>query len=145
MTAPNIDTRHVILPLLGAMVGLNIVVQVGVAIDGSQISWTAGLLTLVVALVYAGYDWRRRIALTQIRFGRLITHLCAFVTVNLGFHAHAALLIARNDPVIRGDAHFPIDDQWFGVLFGMFVFWGFGLLIHLTASIASRGFENLHA
>jgi len=44
-----------------------------------------------------------------------------------------------------GDANFPIDDQWFGVLFGMFVIWGLGLLIHLAASIGSRGFEDLRA
>lgn len=145
MTASNIDTRSVILPLLGAMVGLNIVVQAGVALDGNTIGWTAGLLTLVVALVYGGYSWQRRVVLSQIRFGRLVAHLCAFVTVNLGFHVQAAILIARNDPAIRGDANFPIDAQWFGVLFGMFVIWGVGLLIHLTASIGSRGFEDLHA
>lgn len=74
-----------------------------------------------------------------------MAHLCGFLTVNLGFHLHAALLIVTNNAAIRGGANFPIDEQWFGVLFGMFVIWGLGPLIHLAASIESRGFEDLRA
>lgn len=69
MAAPNIDTRHAILPLLIAMLGLNNVVQLGIAIDGGRVSWTAGLLTLVVAIVHAGYDWKRRSALIRSGLG----------------------------------------------------------------------------
>ncbi|WP_338749761.1 hypothetical protein [Janibacter alittae] len=145
MSQTQLNARRVILPYLATMVVLNILLQLGIAATGNRIDLTAALMTAVVAVVYALYHWRRRHALSQIRFGRLVAHLCGFITVNLGFHIHAAVLIVGNEEAIRGDANFPIDDQWFGVLFGMFVIWGVGLLIHLTASIASRGFEDLHA
>ena len=145
MPHTQLNVSRVILPYLAIMVVLNILLQIGIAVTGNQIDLTAGLMTAVVALVYGFYHWTRRKPLSQIRFGRLVAHLCGFLTVNLGFHIHAAVLIAGNDEAIRGDANFPIDDQWFGVIFGMFVIWGVGLLIHLTASIASRGFEDLHA
>ena len=140
-----LDTRRVILPYLATMTVLNVVLQVGIVIAGNKIGVTALVLTAAVAVVYALYHWQRRTALSQIRFGRLVAHLCGFITVNLGFHIHAAVLIVTNNAAIRGDADFPIDDQWFGVLFGMFVIWGLGLLIHLAASIGSRGFEDLRA
>lgn len=145
MSQTQLNASRVILPYLGTMVGLNILLQIGIVAIGNQINAAAALMTAVVALVYALYHWTRRKPLAQIRFGRLVAHLCGFITVNLGFHMHAAVLMVTNNEAIRGDANFPIDDQWFGVLFGMFVIWGLGLLIHLTASIASRGFEDLHA
>lgn len=145
MSQTQLNASRVILPYLATMVVLNILLQFGIAATGNHIDLTAALMTAVVALVYGLYHWTRREPLSQIRFGRLVAHLCGFITVNLGFHVHAALLIGSNNEAIRGDAGFPIDDQWFGVLFGMFVFWGVGLLIHLTASIASRGFEDLRA
>lgn len=145
MSDTQLNSRRVILPFLATMVALNIVLQVAIAFAGSEIGVTAYLLTAAVAVVYAVYHWTHRVTLSQIRFGRLVAHLCGFLTVNLGFHLHAAVLVSSNDEAIRGDASFPIDDQWFGVLFGMFVIWGAGLLIHLAASIASRGFEDLHA
>lgn len=140
-----LNSRRVILPYLATMVALNIVLQVGIVFAGNKIGITAVVLTAAVAVVYAVYHWTHRVPLSQIRFGRLVAHLCGFLTVNLGFHLHAAVLVGTNNGAIRGDADFPIDDQWFGVLFGMFVIWGLGLLIHLAASIASRGFEDLHA
>lgn len=140
-----LNSRRVLLPYLAVMVGLNIALQVAIAIAGNDIDLLAGVLTGVVAVVYAFFEVTRRAPLTHIRFGRLVAHLCGFITVNLGFHVHAAVLIVTNDPAIRGDADFPIDDQWFGVLFGMLIIWGLGLLIHLTASISARGFEDLRA
>lgn len=145
MFEKKLDASRTILPYLAVMVVLNIILQVAIAVSGSRIDITAYVLTAAVAVVYGVYHWTQRMVLSQIRFGRLVAHLCGFLTVNLGFHLHAAVLIVRNDDVIRGDVGFPIDDQWFGVLFGMFVIWGIGLLIHLAASIASRGFEDLRA
>ncbi|MGH8776726.1 MAG: hypothetical protein ACRDWI_16765 [Jiangellaceae bacterium] len=145
MTELELNSRQVLQPYLAAMVVLNVVLQVAIVLAGNGIGLVAYLLTGVVALVYAYFHVTRRTPLTHIRFGRLVTHLCGFITVNLGFHLHAAVLIVTNNPAIRGDADFPIDDQWFGVLFGMLVFWGLGLLVHLTASISARGFEDLHA
>lgn len=145
MSEKQLNARRVILPYLATMVALNIALQVGITFAGNRIGITAYVLTAAVAVVYGLYHWTRRIPLSQIRFGRLVAHLCGFITVNLGFHLHAAVLVLTNNAAIRGDANFPIDDQWFGVLFGMFIIWGLGLLLHLTGSIASRGFEDLHA
>ena len=145
MSETQLNARREILPYLATMVVLNAVLQIGIALAGNRIGTTAYVLTAAVAVVYGLYQWTRRVPLSQIRFGRLVAHLCGFLTVNLGFHVHAAVLIVTNSATIRGDADFPIDDQWFGVLFGMFVIWGVGLLVHLAASIASRGFEDLHA
>lgn len=145
MSTIQLNASRVILPFLITMVGLNIALQIGIAYFGSRIDVTAYVLTAGVAVVYAFYHWTRRGSLSQIRFGRLVAHLCGFIAVNLGFHLHAAVLIVTNDAAIRGDADFPINDQWFGVLFGMFIIWGAGLLMHLAASIASRGFEDLRA
>lgn len=145
MRGTQLDSRRVILPYLATMVVLNIALQVGIVIAGNTIGLVAFVMTAAVALVYALYHWKRRTELSQIRYGRLVAHLSGFLTVNLGFHLHAAVLIVTNNAAIRGDANFPIDDQWFGVLFGMFIIWGLGLLIHLAASIGSRGFEDLRA
>lgn len=145
MSNNQLNARQMMLPYLAVMVTLNVALQVGIVIAGNQIGFPALALTAVVAVVYGLYDWRRRGKLSQIRFGRLVAHLCGFITVNLGFHIHAVVLILINSPAIRGDANFAIDDQWFGVLFGMFTFWGLGLLTHLAASIGARGYEDLHA
>ncbi len=145
MSTIQLNASRVILPFLAAMVVLNVALQIGIAFSGNRIGIIAYVLTAGVAVVYAFYHWTRRGPLSQIRFGRLVAHLCGFISVNLGFHLHAAVLIVTNNAAIRGDENFPINDQWFGVLFGMFIIWGAGLLIHLAASIASRGFEDLHA
>lgn len=145
MSEIQLDTRRVILPYLATMVAVNAALQVAIALAGSQIGVTAFVLTAVVAIVYAWYHWTRRVQLAQIRFGQLVAHVCGFVTVNLGFHIHAAVLLVTGSAAIRGDTYFRIDAQWFGVLFGMFIIWGLGLLLHLLASIRTRGFENLRA
>ena len=145
MSTMELNARRVMLPYLATMVVLNTLLQVGIAMAGNSIGALSYALTVVVAVVYGLFHWTRRAPLSQIRFGRLVAHLCGFITVNLGFHIHAAVLIVTNNAAIRGDANFPINDQWFGVLFGMFIIWGVGLLAHLTASIATRGFEDLHA
>lgn len=145
MSETQLNSRRIIVPYLATMVALNVALQAGVAFAGSTIGVASYALTAVVLVVYVVYHWTRRAELAQIRFGRPVAHVCGFITVNLVFHIHAAVLIVINSPSIRGDANFPINDQWFGVLFGMFVIWGIGLIIHLAGSIGSRGFEDLHA
>jgi hypothetical protein len=145
MSEPQLNSRRIFLPYLATMVALNAALQLGVVFARDSIGIVPFALTAVVFIVYVLFHWTRRAELAQIRFGRLVTHLCGFITVNLGCHLHAAVLIVINSPAIRGDANFPIDDQWFVVLFGMFVIWGIGLLPHLAGSIGSRGFEDLHA
>lgn len=145
MVSSELNSRQVILPFLGVMVALSVALQIAIALADHEIGPVAWVATLAVALVYLWYHVTHGDRWSQIRFGRLVAHVCGFLAVNLGFHVHAALLVLANSPAIRGNADFPIADQWFGVLFGMFVIWGVGLLVHVTASITARGFEDLRA
>ncbi|MFT4189412.1 MAG: hypothetical protein QM621_12620 [Aeromicrobium sp.] len=145
MNNRSLDPAPVILPHLTVMIVLNLALQVVIAVDGHRIGAVAYLGTAVVAVAYAAFHLVRGRQLAQMRFGRLVAHVCGFITVNLGFHIHAAWLVMEDSPAIRGEHGFPLDDGWFGVLFGMFVFWGSSLVCHLIASIAQQGYEELHA
>lgn len=119
------------------------ILQIVIAVRGNHIDLLSQLLLGVVALYYAWYHITAKDLLSRVRFGRLVAHLTGFLIVNLSYHAHAFILYVSNNSAIRGTNDFAIDSGWFGVLFGMTTFWGIGLLIHMIASIASRGFEEL--
>lgn len=120
-----------------------IVLQVIISIRGNRIDLISNLLLACVALYYLWYHATAKNLLSRVRFGRLVAHLIGFLAVNLSYHFHAFILFISNNPAIRGTNDFAIDPGWFGVLFGMTTFWGIGLLIHMIASIANRGFEEL--
>lgn len=128
---------------VGIMATLTIVLQIAIAYRGNKIDLISELLLVIVALYYVWYHYTSKNQLTQLRFGRLVAHVIGFLIVNLSYHIHAFILFITNNPAIRGNDEFTINQGWFGVLFGMFVFWGIGLLIHLVASVANRGFEEL--
>jgi hypothetical protein len=110
---------------------------------GSAIDGSANLGLVIIALYYLWYHYSSRDLLARVRFGRLVARLVGFIIVNVSYHLHAFILYVTNNPAIRGDKDFSINPGWFGVLFGMTTFWGIGLLIHMIASIANRGFEEL--
>ncbi len=120
-----------------------IALQIVITIRGNHIDLVSQLLLVCIALYYAWYNITAKALLSRVRFGRLVAHLIGFLIVNLSFHAHAFILFVSSNPAISGTKEFSIDPGWFGVLFGMTTFWGIGLLIHMVASIASRGFEEL--
>lgn len=120
-----------------------IALQLFIYAHGSVIDGSANLGLVVIALYYAWYHYSSRDLLARVRFGRLVAHLVGFIIVNVSYHLHAFILYVTNNPAIRGDKDFSINQGWFGVLFGMTTFWGIGLLIHMIASIANRGFEEL--
>ena len=130
--------QHVIVLLVSCTL-----LQVVIAVRGNHIDLVSQLLLACVALYYTWYHITAKDLLSKVRFGRLVAHLCGFLIVNLSYHAHAFILYVSNNPAIRGTADFSIDSGWFGILFGMTTFWGIGLLIHMIASIANRGFEEL--
>ena len=117
--------------------------QIFIAVRGSQIDFISQLLLGGVALYYAWYQYTSHDLLRRLRFGRLVAHIIGFLIVNLSYHIHVFVLFVTNNPAIKGTEGFSINPSWFGVLFGMTTFWGLGLLIHLIASIANRGFEEL--
>ncbi len=130
--------QHVIVMLVSCTL-----LQVVIVVRGNHIDLVSQLLLGCVALYYAWYHITAKDLLSRVRFGRLAAHLTGFLIVNLSYHAHAFILYVSNNPAIRGTQDFSIDSGWFGVLFGMTTFWGIGLLIHMIASIANRGFEEL--
>lgn len=138
-----LECRKSLLKYAGILVSACVALQIVIAVRGSQIDLVAGLLTGLIALYYAYYQYASLGTLRYFRFGRLISHLVAFIAVNLSFHFHALVLFITDSTAIDGGSNFPIDEQWFGVLFGMATFWGIGALIHTIASIASRGFEDV--
>ena len=125
------------------MFGAATVLQLFIYSRGSAIDGSANIGLLALAFYYLWYHYSSHSLLTKVRFGRLVAHLIGFLIITLSYHVHAFLLIVTNNPAIRGDGVFTINPGWFGVLFGMTTFWGIGLLIHLVASIAHRGFEEL--
>lgn len=120
-----------------------IILQIIISIRGNRIDLISNLLLACVALYYAWYHVTAKNLLSRVRFGRLVAHLIGFLAVNLSYHFHAFILFISNNSAIHGTNNFAIDPVWFGVLFGMTTFWGIGLLIHMIASIANRGFEEL--
>lgn len=120
-----------------------VLVQIVIVIRGSKIDLLSTALLGVVAIYYFWYQFASHGQLSRLRFGRLVAHVVGFLIVNLSYHLHAFILFVTNSPAIKGSDELAIDPRWFGVLFGMMTFWGLGLLIHLIASIANRGFEEL--
>lgn len=120
-----------------------LVLQLFIYSKGSVIDGSANLGLVVIAAYYVWYHYTSHDLLSRVRFGRLVAHLAGFIIVNISYHLHAFILYTTNNTAIRGDEHFAMNQGWFGVLFGMTTFWGIGLLIHMMASIANRGFEEL--
>lgn len=132
-----------LLTYTAVMIIFSTLLQIIVAIRGNRIDLLSQLLLVCIAIYCFWYQLVTKSQLTKMRFGRLIAHLIGFLVINLSYHIHALLLFITDNPAIKGSGEFTIDATWFGVLFGMFCFWGAGLLIHLIASIANRGFEEL--
>ena len=137
------EGKRSLLRHFGIMFALCLVLQAIIAVRGSRIDLVSQLLLGVVALYYAWYHYTSQDLLSRMRFGRLVAHVVGFLIVNLSYHLHAFFLFLSGNTAINGTSDFGIDPSWFGALFGMVTFWGIGLLIHLIASIASRGFEEL--
>jgi 1,4-dihydroxy-2-naphthoate octaprenyltransferase len=137
------DSRRSLLRHFAIMLVSCVALQTVIAVRGNHIDVVSQLLLGCVALYYGWYHYSSRDQLRRLRFGRLVAHVVGYLIVNLSFHIHAFILIVSSNPAIKGTADFTIDQGWFGVLFGMTTFWGLGLLTHLTASIAKRGFEEL--
>ncbi len=137
------EAKNSLLKYFAIMFVLCTLLQIIIAIRGNRIDVVSQLLLGAVALYYVYYNYSSRNLLIRLRFGRLVSHLIGFLVVNVSFHLHAFILFDSNNSAINGDGNFAIDPSWFGVLFGMLIFWGIGLLAHLGASIAKRGFEEL--
>lgn len=144
-TSSPATARTSLLPFLGVMVALNTVYQLAIALTGHQVGIGAALGLLVIALTMAVYQRTAGRALGSLRFGRLVAHTLVYVTVNLGFHLHAAWLIATDDAGVEGASGIPVPADWVGPLVVMPTVWGIGLLLHALGSLLDRGFETPRA
>ena len=133
--------NQIILPYAGIMATLCLFAQVVTAFRGSQIDLVAGLALVPAYLYYLYFYFTTRHTLSKVRFGSLVAHFIAFLIVNLSYHIHATILALGAINAAKGGTVLP--QGWFGVLFGMFVFWGCWLLVHTIASISHKGYEEL--
>lgn len=137
------DSKQSLLRHFGIMLAGSAALQVIIAVRGNHIDLLSYLLLAGIMVYYAWYQYTSHDQLSRLRFGRLVAHVVGFLIVNLSYHVHAFVLFISDNPAIKGTDGFAINPEWLGVLFGMMTFWGLGLLMHLVASIAKRGFEEL--
>lgn len=140
-----INARSLLLPYLLGMIASTALVQVVIAVRGSHVDAVAGLLTAAVALGIAVWLVSNRRALSHVRFGWVIAHAIAFVTVTTSFNAHAVIKALASPSGSGGydaAASGELASQWIGTTLVMSTLWGFGLLIHLTGSVLGRGWDH---
>ncbi len=134
-----------LLPYAGVQAVLVIIALLPIMLrDGHPVDGWSGLALVPSALYYMFFIYiipTSKNALNRTRFGALVAHALTFLLVNLGYHMLAGFYVARN--FAANDGEVVLSNGWFGVLFAMFCVWGLGLLIHMIASIGSRGYEQL--
>ena len=89
--------------------------------------------------------WRNLTALKRVRFGVVIAHAIAFVTVTTSFNLHAILRVMFLGFEVDGAgdaARTLLESSWFGATLVMSALWGLGLLVHLLGSVLGRGWED---
>lgn len=142
-TPEAVNARTLLLPYALALIAAMIGVQVCIAIEGGAITLFAGVLTAVIAVGIVVWLVVQRRALARIRFGGVIAHTVAYVTVTTSFTAHAVLrtiAVAGSEGRDAASALL-LGSPWFGATLVMSAAWGIGLLVHLLGAIAGRGWE----
>jgi hypothetical protein len=140
-----INARSLLLPYLLAVVGGVLAIQAVIGVQGGEITVLAGAMTAVLAAAAAGFVAVRSRALRQVRFGLLVAHVGTFVPVVAGFTLHG--LVRATDLARAGGGADLVGAEmlgtpWFGVVYVMTPLWGLGLLCHVVATVAQRGWES---
>lgn len=141
----NVNARALLLPYALALIAAMAVVQAVIAFTGGEITVLVGALTAVVALGIVVWLWRNYRALTRVRFGVVVAHAIAFVTVTTSFNAHAgvrAITLGSEPDGIHAVAGELLATPWFGATLLMSALWGIGLLTHLIGVVLGRGWED---
>lgn len=142
---PSVNSRSLLLPYaLGLIIAMTIV-HVVIAVTGGRVTVLAGALTAVVALGIVVWLRRNRKQLRRVRFGVVIAHTLAYVTVTTSFTLHLVIRVIALGS--GGDASGAIGatllgGSWFGATLVMSALWGLGLLIHLIGTVLGRGWED---
>ena len=144
-TSSPANARALLLPYALGLVVAMAIVQIVIAATGGEITILAGILTAVVALGIVVWLWRNLRVLMRVRFGVVVTHVIAFVTVTTSFNLHAVLRVMFLGFEVdgAGDAtRTLLESSWFGATIVMSGLWGLGLLIHLVGAVLGRGWED---
>lgn len=139
------NARSSLLPYTLALIGATTIIQIVIATTGGQVSLLAAILTAIVAVGIALWFLFNQKSLKQIRFGPVIAHSIAYVTVTASFNAHAAIRtisLGAGENGMQSIVNYYFASQWFGVTLIMSSVWGIGLLIHLVGSVLGRGWED---
>jgi len=139
------NARTLLLPYTLGLIIAMAIVQIVVAATGGEVTILAGGLTALVAIGIAVWLWRNLTALKRVRFGVVIIHAIAFVTVTTSFNLHAILRVMFLNFEVDGAgdaARTLLESSWFGATLVMSALWGLGLLVHLLGSVLGRGWED---
>lgn len=128
-----VSSRKMLLPYFIYLIIGCLLLQTFISFNDHEISLASNILLALVALSSALFIIPNKTKLNKIRFGYLVLSLGTFVIVNGSYHLHAYYLAVIKSPALVG---------WFGLIFGMPGFWALGLIVHIIASVALRGFEE---
>lgn len=138
-----VSSRKMLLPYFIYLIIGCLLLQTFISFNDHEISLASNILLALVALSSALFIIPNKTKLNKIRFGYLVLSLGTFVIVNGSYHLHAYYLAVIKSPALVGGADYlPINNYWFGLIFGMPGFWALGLIVHIIASVALRGFEE---
>ncbi|MGO2034963.1 MAG: hypothetical protein ACTH2U_00690 [Brevibacterium sp.] len=143
ISSPN--SRTLLLPYALGLIGAMLVIQVVIALTGGEVTILAGGLTALVAIGIAVWLTLKQRALRHVRFGVVIAHAIAFVTVTTSYNLHAiirVMVLGSEVDGADGAARTLLESSWFGATLVMSALWGLGLLIHLLGSVLGRGWED---
>ena len=144
-TSSPANARTLLLPYTLGLVVAMLIVQIVIAATGGDVTLLAGGLTAVVALGIAVWLWRKLPVLKRVRFGVVIAHAIAFITVTTSYNLHATLRVMSLGFEVDGAgdaARNLLESSWFGATIVMSGLWGLGLLVHLLGSVLGRGWED---
>lgn len=134
-----------LLPFALCLIAANALVQLVIVLAGHRITVLTTLPLVAIAIGAAIHLVVVGRGLGRVRYGHLVAHALTFVTVTVGYHLHAWVLIASGSPAIRGEGPLLLAAGWMGALFAMPTLWGLGLLIHALAALHQHGFEGPRA
>jgi heme/copper-type cytochrome/quinol oxidase subunit 4 len=132
-----ITNRAVISYFITMLLGVTLVQIYSAVFAGNRIELVSTLILAVVAIYYWIFSYTHAKQMRLRAYSRYFTHVLAYLLVNGSYWIHAALLVVSQKQGL-------LDGQWASALFGMSIFWGFGLLAHTLGTFLSRGYEDVN-
>jgi glucan phosphoethanolaminetransferase (alkaline phosphatase superfamily) len=137
-----INSTKILLPYTLVMLALVVIMQIINIVRKDIYSTTSSLSLVIVAAYYFYFNAKNHARLKKIRFGSLVAHFIGYSSVNLSYLIASFIIYWNSTYTIIGEGSVSIPKEASGALYFMPIFWGFGLLIHIIASVSNRGFEE---